>query len=189
MGRTQPRYKEGPSVETVLRDNEKLKDELTRVKAERNVWAARAGADIRRGRPVNYPGDSRDHRRLVKVARALMLAAKAADPVTAVNLSDGPGRISQSDTTPDPGAATKAPRHHAARLRSQVDDAVETWETAVDHHFQPPKRTKVPKVACEKADCPSRGLRVPAWRQIKGGRTVYHERCTSCGTPYTPDDV
>lgn len=180
------RASEGLSPIALANQLDKANETITRLRTERNAWAARAGAEIRLGRPVNYPGDRRTQSLLDRVAGALLLADYVSDARQGLNVSDGPGRISQGTTTPDPGASTRVPRHHAVRLRSAIADALATWDTAVVHEFDPPQEAKIPKVRCRVRTCAALDDPVPAWRVKKNGSTVPTERCSSCGNPIQP---
>lgn len=183
------RGSEGVSPQALVLQLDQAQADAARYKAERNAWAARCGAELRLGRPVNID-DPRTQNRLERVAAALLLASQVSDPVTAANITDGPGRIttSQPGSSPTPGASTDRYRRHVSRLRAQIDAALDQWDTAVEHAFDPPRPPKPPRVRCRNPHCSARDVWMDAWRTIRGGKTVPYERCCGCGQPVNVDD-
>ena len=176
------RGSEGMSPQALVLQLDQAQADAARYQAERNAWAARCGALIRLGRPVGID-EPRLQNRLERVAAALLLAAKVSDPVVGVNVTDGPGRITTSQAHPIPGASTEHQRRHATRLRTAIDTALDQWDHAVEHAFDPPKPPRPPKVRCRNPHCSARDVWMDAWRTVRGGRTVPYERCCGCGQP------
>lgn len=126
---------------------------------------------------------------LERMAAALQLAGVAELAHAAGAIHDGPPTRSLRDTErPMPGSGTNPPRARARELRSDILDALGRFEWASENGWfrKPNPDAAIPRVRCGVRACPARDLPVKAWRRIRGGRTIYTERCSSCGTPFPP---
>lgn len=126
---------------------------------------------------------------LTRLASALLLAGVVQDAHSSSALHDGPATMSlRENSRPAPGSSTHPARKRANELRGEIRAALDRWDQAVDLRFgRPPKPgDEIPTVRCRVSQCPARDVSVKAWRRIRGGRTIYAERCSSCGTPYPP---
>lgn len=126
---------------------------------------------------------------LERLAAALQLAGVAELAHATGAIHDGPpSRSLRDNERPIPGSGTNPPRARARELRSDILDALGRFEWASENGWfrKPNPDAAIPRVRCGVRECPARDVTVKAWRRIRGGRTIYNEKCSSCGTPYSP---
>lgn len=117
---------------------------------------------------------------LAEIAEALVVAHRAAHPLQGRALD--PNRVTHSRTPPDPGSSTRAARRAQRELHRHLRDGILTYDAARQRDFHPDPDAP-PRVRCRSSNCPAADDRVSAWKQVRGGRRIYAEKCRSCGGP------
>lgn len=123
---------------------------------------------------------------LEEVAETLIVAARGAHPLQAAALD--PMKVRHSKLPPDPGASTRAARRAERRFHKHLRDAIDDYDASQQRSFLPDPN-KPPKVRCRNRDCPAEDNWVDAWRDIRGGRRIYVESCSSCKGPLSKDNT
>lgn len=117
---------------------------------------------------------------LVDVANAFLLADLASESGQGQNL-DRIGR--RSAETPMPGADTRNARSARRKLRRTIENAVQAFNNAADHHWRTTSEP-VERVRCRNTTCEVEGKRIP--RFVGPGNSIELIRCPKCDSKLTP---
>lgn len=125
----------------------------------------------------------RNHDLLVRLVANLLDGQDASGALVSVGASEGSSDLRRTDQ-PTPGGSTRLARRAVRDLRSGIEAACDSFETAMEHDWKPPRIDDgVPRLRCNRRDCAARDVTVKAWRTIRGGRRIYVEHCATCGGP------
>lgn len=166
------------------RDRKKINDLEARLAAYRARLNITAGDEAN---PHRNDPEASDQELLEHLAAALHLARIAELAHTGKALHDGPPTTDLRDNArPLPGSATSRIRYRTADLRRDIREAIGAfdWASANEWKRKPSPDAHIPRLRCGNRDCAARGVHVKAWYTIRGGKTIYRERCATCGQPY-----
>lgn len=114
---------------------------------------------------------------LVELAEALQLADLASDSGKGRNMEKV--KVSESQDTPSPGSDTRAARNAARKLRKTVENAIQAFDVAREHHWRPPRPDPEPRVRCVWARCEAYGKRIPKYVGPRDSK-IELVRCPKC---------
>ena len=167
----------GPSVETLIQQRDKDRNELDDLKTE--ITGLRAeNKTLREQADVGSRTRADDSTAVIdRVARSLLLASKAADPRTGRNIGLIPNR---STDDPAPGEGTKTPRYHARKLVGRLVKACADFDNAAEHYWFPPKHATEEKVRCCNRKCVAKDKRIPRFVGPRGAGRIELTHCPKC---------
>lgn len=157
------------------------------------VRAYQARLNVRSGtehRPHQHDPHGKAQEVLEHLASALLLADLAVEALSGTPLNERTGSGGSNFDRAVPGAGTNLARARARELRDAVTEALDRFDWSSENGWRrkPKEESTIPEVRCRTQACPARDVWVKAWRVIRGGRTIYHQVCSSCGTPYPPTE-
>lgn len=119
---------------------------------------------------------------LVELAEALQLADLASNPGKGRNMEQV--KVRESRETPTPGSDTRAARNAARKLRRTVENAIQSFDVAREHHWRPPRPDPEPRVRCVWARCEAYGKRIPKYVGPRDSK-IELVRCPKCDKKLT----
>ena len=160
------------SREVLVIQLEKRQRDLAEAEAEVVSWRAVARNLIGRDEPIS----ARDMDILTRVAAALLLRreAQVALQSSSHESTGRPATRSKRYAHPAPGASTVQARRHGNRLVRDLAQACETFETAAEHMWDPPRPEDL-RPRCRIRSCDGRDRR----------QLLDSIRCGWCGTPFS----